>query len=131
MSRVITPVFEPAGFADWHTTSALVVGFVAKEAVISSWAQTYADVRAVRRTPRRRSSAGSSPPTSQHSSGGAVVPAVFAFLVFLLAYTPCVATLAAQRREIGVRWTAFGIGLQLGVAWVLAVAVFQIGRLFT
>jgi ferrous iron transport protein B len=57
--------------------------------------------------------------------------AVFAFLVFLLAYTPCMATVAAQRREIGGRWTAFGIVLQLAVAWVGAVAVFQIVRLFT
>jgi ferrous iron transport protein B len=65
------------------------------------------------------------------SSGGAVGAAVFAFLVFLLAYTPCMATVAAQRREIGGRWTAFGIALQLTVAWVGAVAVFQIVRLFT
>ena len=64
------------------------------------------------------------------SSGGHPVPAVLAFMVFLLAYTPCVATLAAQRREIGIRWTAFGVGMQLVVAWTLAVAVFQIGRLF-
>jgi ferrous iron transport protein B len=47
-----------------------------------------------------------------------------------MAYTPCVATLAAQWREIGGRWTVFGIGLQLAVAWLLAVAVFQIGSLF-
>ena len=50
-------------------------------------------------------------------------------MIFLLAYTPCVATLAAQRKEVGLRWTAFGIGMQLVVAWTLAVAVFQIGRL--
>ena len=53
------------------------------------------------------------------------VPAVLAFMVFLLAYTPCVATLAAQRREIGLKWTAFGLVMQLTVAWLLAVAVFQ------
>jgi ferrous iron transport protein B len=52
---------------------------------------------------------------------------VWAFLVFLLAYTPCVATLAAQRREIGMRWTVFGVAMQLSVAWVAAVAIFQIG----
>jgi ferrous iron transport protein B len=56
---------------------------------------------------------------------------VFAFLVFILAYTPCVATLAAQAREIGLRWTALGLAVQLSVAWLLAVAVFQVGRLFT
>jgi ferrous iron transport protein B len=50
--------------------------------------------------------------------------------VFLLAYTPCVATLATQRREIGLRWTLFGIAMQLATAWLLAVLVFQVGRLF-
>ena len=59
------------------------------------------------------------------------IPAVLAFLVFLLAYTPCVATLAAQRQEVGLRWTLVGIGMQLGVAWLLAVAVFQLGRAIT
>ena len=53
-----------------------------------------------------------------------------AFLVFLMAYTPCVATIAAQKREIGWRWTLFGVGMQLVVAWTLAVAVFQIGQLW-
>lgn len=51
-------------------------------------------------------------------------------MIFLLAYTPCVATLAAQRREIGVRWTVAGIGIQLAVAWLLSVIVFQVGRVF-
>lgn len=41
-AQAVAPVFEPAGFGEWQTVSALVVGFVAKEAVISSWAQTYA-----------------------------------------------------------------------------------------
>ena len=47
-----------------------------------------------------------------------------------MAYTPCVATVAAQKREIGLRWTLFGIAVQLAVAWSAAVLVFQVGRLF-
>ena len=47
-------------------------------------------------------------------------------MVFLLAYTPCVATLAAQRREIGVKWTLIGISIQLGTAWLLAVVIFNV-----
>ena len=127
-AQTITPVFAPAGFDQWQTTSALIVGFVAKEAVISSWAQTYAT------DAPGDSGAGS---LGQHiltdftsSSDGHPLPAVLAFLVFLLAYTPCVATLAAQKREIGWRWTAFGVAMQLTVAWTLAVVVFQVGRLF-
>jgi ferrous iron transport protein B len=56
---------------------------------------------------------------------------VWAFLVFLLGYTPCVATLATQAREIGRKWTLFGVAMQLSVAWMVAVAVFQIGRVLS
>ena len=128
VSGALAPVFAPAGFAQWQTAGALVTGFVAKEAVISSWAQTYAVSDAEQ---------GAGTPLGEAiradfviSSGGHVTAAVLAFMAFLLAYTPCVATLAAQRREIGWRWSLFGVGMQLAVAWVLAVLVFQVGRLF-
>jgi ferrous iron transport protein B len=62
------------------------------------------------------------------SSGGHPIRAVLAFLVFLLAYTPCVATLAAQKREIGLPWTVTGVAIQLVVACTLTVAVVQVGR---
>lgn len=122
----VAPVFTPAGFGTWETTSALMVGFVAKEAVISSWSQTYATEE-----PQSPDDVGDLSTMIaadfQQSSGGHTNAAVWAFLIFLLAYTPCVATLAAQRREIGLTWTFFGVGLQLTVAWLLATAVFQIG----
>mgnify|MGYP006275847241 CR=1 FL=1 len=125
-ASAISPVFTPAGFGDWQATSALVVGFVAKEAVISSWSQTYAVAE-----PTSTDSIGdlgaAVKADFEQSSGGHASAAVWAFLVFLLAYTPCVATLAAQRREIGLRWTGFGIAMQLLVAWVAAVAIFQVG----
>ena len=129
-SKAVTPVFEPAGFASWPTTGALVVGFVAKEAVISSWAQTYALAE-----PPDAAAPGDLGTAIladfDESSGGHPYLAAWAFMIFMLAYTPCVATLATQWREIGARWTAFGIAMQLVVAWVAAVAVFQLGsRLF-
>ncbi len=128
VARTIAPVFEPAGFGQWQTASALMVGFVAKEAVVSSWAQTYA---AEDPQPGQVGALGEHLRAAfEQSSGGHTIPAVLAFMVFLLAYTPCVATLATQRREIGTRWTLFGIGMQLVTAWVLAVVVFQVGRLF-
>ena len=130
VSARIAPVFEPAGFGEWETASALIVGFVAKEAVISSWAQTYATAE-----PQDASEPGSLGEALQvsfdRSSGGHASAAVIAFLVFLLAYTPCVATLGAQKREIGLRWTTFGVGMQLTIAWLLAVAVFQVGKLIS
>lgn len=128
-AQAITPAFAPAGFAQWQTTSALVVGFVAKEAVISSRAQTYALDE-----PEEGGDPGSLGQRIladfTESSGGHPIPAALAFMVFLMAYTPCVATLAAQWREIGGRWTLFGIALQLAVAWGLAVLVFQVGSLW-
>ncbi len=124
-SAAAAPAFAPAGFGEWHATGALVVGFVAKEAVVSSWAQTYAT-----QEPSDVHAPGS---LGDHlradfdrASGGHTTAAVLAFLVFLLGYTPCVATLAAQRREIGGRWTLVGVGFQFVLAWTLAVAVFQI-----
>jgi ferrous iron transport protein B len=128
VSASVAPVFVPAGFGSWESTSTLLVGFVAKEAVISSWAQTYAVAE-----PDDNGAPGDLGKavfaTFDESSGGHPIPAALAFMVFLMAYTPCVATLAAQWREIGAKWTLFGVGLQLVVAWSLAVAVFQIGRL--
>jgi ferrous iron transport protein B len=141
-AQVVSPVFAPAGFGDWHTASALMTGFVAKEAVISTWAQTYSAQQ-----PGASSGSGSGSGSAASatigpqtlgteirahfvaSSGGHPSAAAWAFLVFLLAYTPCVATLAAQKREIGLRWTAFGMATQLTTAWLVAVAVFQLGRL--
>jgi ferrous iron transport protein B len=128
-AQAITPVFAPAGFGSWQTTSTLVVGFVAKEAVISSWAQTYA-VDEPEDSAAPGDLGAKVMAEFEQSSGGHPIPAALAFMVFLMAYTPCVATLAAQWREIGGRWTVFGIGLQLAVAWLLAVAVFQVGSLF-
>ena len=64
------------------------------------------------------------------ASGGHGLAAVWAYMVFLLAYTPCVATVAAQRREIGWKWTLIGFALQLGSAWILAVGVFQVLKVF-
>jgi ferrous iron transport protein B len=127
VARWFAPALAPAGFGAWELVSALVVGFVAKEAVISSWAQTFALAE-----PASSHSPGA---LGDHllaafgaSSGGHAGVAAVAFMVFLLAYTPCVATLAAQHREIGMRWTAFGVVVQLLVAWALAVVVFQVGR---
>lgn len=124
VSRAISPVFAPAGFDDWHTTGALVTGFVAKEVVITSWAQNYAllDERQNFDNSRLRADLRRD---FDRSSGGHSNAAVLAFLVFLTAYTPCVATVAAQRREFGTRWAAIGIGTQLLFAWVMAVVVFQ------
>jgi ferrous iron transport protein B len=121
VSRTVSPVLAPAGFGDWQATGALLTGLVAKEAVVTTFGQT-----------------GAGPPerladqlrhSFDRSSGGHAGAAVLAFLVFVLAYPPCMATVATQRAELGRRATAAGLGVQLVVAWSLATLVFQVGRL--
>lgn len=128
IAKGIAPIFAPAGFGDWHTAGALVTGFVAKEVVISSWAQNYA-VDSPNRQPVISDLGKKLKHDFERSSSGHSSAAVLAFLVFLTAYTPCVATVAAQRREFGLKWALTGIALQLAIAWLLAAAVFQIGKL--
>lgn len=133
VSDAISPIFEPAGFGSWSLSGALVTGFIAKEAVISTWAQTYAleDPSDASVEEQGRSSlAHAISQDFNQASGGHAIAAIWAFMIFLLAYTPCVATLATQRREIGWKWTLLGLGLQFAGAWVLAVAVFNVVKIW-
>lgn len=67
--------------------------------------------------------------TLKGTAGDAAPMAAFAFLIFVLTYTPCLATVAEQWRQLGPKLTLAAVGCQLVVAWLLAVAVFQVGRL--
>ncbi len=124
VADAVSPVFAPAGFADRTATSALMAGFVAKEVVVGSFAQSTAidtgDGNTEKLGPALRQ-------TFDESSGGHGAAAALAFMVFVLAYTPCVAALAEQRRLFGWRPTLTAVAFQLVGAWVLAVIVFQIG----
>lgn len=135
-AQAIVPAFEPAGFGDWHMTGALMTGFVAKETVISSIVTSYnLDPKTAGGDAEDGGSdLGDLPAlitsTFAKTAGDAAPLAAFAFMVFVLAYTPCLATVAEQARQIGGRMTAAAVGVQLVAAWILAVAIFQIGRLF-
>ena len=133
VSDGIAPIFAPAGFGSWSIAGTLITGFVAKEAVISSWAQTYALDDPTEEDSEQQGTSPLAQAIKQdfnNASGGHTHAAVWAFMVFLLAYTPCVATLAAQRREIGLKWTLIGIAIQLFTAWALAVVIFQVLKLW-
>ena len=120
----IAPALAPAGFGNDHAAAALMTGFVAKEVVVGSFAQSYAVAE-----PGSPAPAGSLSErlrgSFDESSGGHGGAAALAFMVFLLAYTPCVAALAEQRRLFGWRPTASALTAQLAGAWLLAVLVFQ------
>jgi ferrous iron transport protein B len=122
----IAPVLAPAGFGNDHAAAALMTGFVAKEVVVGSFAQSYA-VAKPGYAPRGGGLGAQLRQSFDESSGGHRGAAALAFMVFVLAYTPCVAALAEQRRLFGWRPTMTALGVQLAGAWALAVLVFQVG----
>lgn len=105
IASVVSPVFSPLGFGDWRITTALVSGFLAKESVVSTLEVLYANV----------------PVSSIFSTASA-----FSILVFCLLYTPCVAAVAAIRRELGTRWALSIVLLQCVVAWVCAFIAYHL-----
>lgn len=128
VAQAVAPVFAPAGFGDWHMSAALASGLVAKEVVVGSFAQTYAVAEPDNAADAGRLGARIRT-TFEESSGGHPGAAALAFMVFVLAYPPCLATVAEQRRLFGARRTAGAIIMQFTTAWLLAVVVFQMGRL--
>jgi len=135
VASAAAPVLEPAGLNDWRISSSLLTGFVAKEVVVGNLAQAFgtADPSAADYDQAAEVSGGSLADrlhaTLTHTSGGHPQAAAVAFLVIVLAYTPCVATVAEQKRNFGWKWTLISLVGQLALAWLLGVAVFQVGRL--
>lgn len=115
VGQLIAPLFAPLGFGDWRMVTALISGFTAKEAVVSTLAVLLG--------------------TSMAELGSALT-AVFtpltavSFLVFTLLYTPCVAAVATIRRELDSTWKTVGVVLlQCGVAWIVAFIAYSLGML--
>ena len=105
VAGVMAPIFAPLGFGDWRIVTALIAGFMAKESVVSTLTVLTAGNVLALITPL-----------------GAL-----ALLVFCLLYTPCVAAVAAIKRELGGRW-AIGIVIgQCAVAWICAMIIRLIG----
>lgn len=132
LADAVAPVFAPAGFDDWHASAALITGFVAKEVVIGSMSQSYhadePDAAAAQQGTEGTlgQKLRASFDRSSHGHGRA---AAIAFLLFTLAYTPCLATVAEMRRQFGTKVAAQSVMLSLVVAYVIAVIAFQALRL--
>lgn len=132
LADAVAPVFAPAGFDDWHASAALITGFVAKEVVVGSMSQSYhadepddaASQQAGEGTLGQKLRASFD--QSSHGHGKA---AAIAFLLFTLAYTPCLATVAEMRRQFGTKVAARSVLLSLAVAYVIAIIAFQALRL--
>ena len=132
VADAVAPVFTPAGFGDWHASAALITGFVAKEVVVGSMSQSYSISGTDDQSEQQQGQGAlgqklrESFDRSSHGHGRA---AAIAFLLFVLAYTPCLATVAELKRQFGRRVAAGSVALGLAVAYVLAVVAFQLLRL--
>ncbi len=109
VAGVMAPVFKPLGFNDWRICTALISGFMAKESVVSTISVLF----------------GTTALSTVLTRLGAM-----SLLIFCLLYTPCVAAVAAIRRELGTRWAIGVVLFQCAVAWLAAFLVFSFGTLF-
>ena len=108
IGQFVSPILEPLGF-DWKMSVCLLTGLPAKEAIVSTLAILYGgDI----------SAAGFTPLTA------------FTFMLFVLLYFPCIATIVTLRREAGRQWSWFMVFHSLMLAWLVSFAVYQIGSLF-
>ena len=107
IGQFVSPLLEPLGF-DWKMSVCLITGLPAKEAIVSTLAILYGG---------DLSSAGFTPLTA------------FSFMLFVLLYFPCVATIATLRREAGKQWAWFTVFHSLFLAWFISFIVYQIGSL--
>ena len=110
IAGIIAPVFSPMGYGDWRVCTALVTGFIAKESVVSTLFVLYGTKEAV--------------------LGAMSMASAFSLLVFCLLYTPCVATIAVVKRELGAKWASVVVLGQCIIAWIVAYVAYLIMQLF-
>lgn len=109
IAGIIAPVFKPLGFGDWRVSTALITGFMAKESVVATLSVLI---------PSEAALLTLLTPVSAAS-----------LLAFCLLYTPCVAAIAAIRRELGTGWSIAVVVGQCVIAWIAAYAVYLVGMM--
>ena len=111
IGNIIAPLFAPLGFGNWQSAVSLLSGLLAKESVLASMQVIFAGDLSV------------------------ILPdhfttiSAYAFLVFILLYTPCISVIGTMKKEYGTKLTLFSVFFQLIVAWIAAFLVFNIGSL--
>lgn len=114
IGQTISFIFKPLGFGDWRAATALISGFTAKESVVSSLAvllQTTSD-------------------NLPAALGTLFTPvSAYSFLLFTLLYSPCIAAIAAAKREMGIKYTLVMIIMQCTIAWIVAFIFYQAAML--
>lgn len=115
IGTLIAPIFKPLGFGNWMASTALITGLTAKEAVVSTLAIL--------------TGAGDLSTLPGMLSGLFTPLTAVSFLCFTLLYMPCVAAMAAVRKETSWKGALASMGFQTAIAWVVAFLVFQVGSL--
>ena len=109
IGEFIVPIFTPLGIDKWQVATAFITGFMAKESVVSTLTLLVGNV-------------------SQLPHMFTQLTA-FVFLVFSLLYTPCVATIATVKKELGIKYAILIILIQCSIAWIVAFGVYNIGQI--
>jgi len=133
MGHFIEPLISPMGF-DWKMGVSLIAGVAGKAIVVSTMGVLY---QVGGETEAKKESIKTQLQNEVHSSGKLKGTKVFtpqaslAFLIFILIYFPCIATIAAIKKESGSwKWALFTMGYTSALAWFLAFLVYQIGNIF-
>ena len=153
VAQPVSTVFKPLGFGDWKPTAATVTGLVAKEEVVANFGIMYnydakAEQAVDEETGEPLFDENGEPIMEELAeegeqiwanvekdfkdfSGGHGKLAAFAFMLFNLLCAPCFAAMGAIKREMNSpKWTLFAIGYMCVFAYVIALIVFQLGKLF-
>lgn len=130
IGKAIGPVFRPQGF-DWKLDVSLIAGVGAKEIVASTMGVLYADDETV--ADETADNTKKYELLRQKMTADGITPLIaFAYLLFVLIYFPCIATIAAVKGETGSwRWAAFAAIYTTALAWVVSACVYQIGCLLS
>lgn len=128
MGKAIAPIFKPLGFDDWKLSVGLIGGFVAKEIVVGTLGTLHSvgEVDEESESLRQRLQSQTRPDGSKKFN-----PLVaYAIMIFVLLYIPCIAVIAAVKRETNSwKWPIFMIFYTTGIAWIASFIVYQGGRL--
>lgn len=106
LAGYITPIFNPLGFGDWRISTALISGFMAKESVVSTLSILYG--------------------STQSLLMSLSTPAALSLLIFCLLYTPCIAAIAAIKRELNGKWALIVVFGQCLIAWLASFVVYHL-----
>lgn len=106
LAGYIAPIFSPLGFGDWRISTALISGFMAKESVVSTLSILYG--------------------STQSLLMSLTTPAALSLLIFCLLYTPCIAAIAAIKRELNGKWALIVVFVQCLIAWLASFVVYHL-----